>query len=432
MFTQKHPKPDRPVRIACRPGLVARAMAVLAASLLAGGAPAGGAPGQDQWVPPPGVPIPPKDFKIARQTDRSVTLTWRDISDNETRFVIHRSGGPGNVYRKYTVISRDPEGKGGVQSFSQTGLADGQYWYSITARNAKGDSFRAGHTMVVVRAQPDCSGATSASCEGFAEGYLERAYPCAGNGVPLLRSFYFGYGVRSTPVDHHFAAISVMPAGTAEELIPSGSTPPHVVQSGKIGLMFADKNKDDEYFYKVSHYTGPLSRGIRRYRMCEVGCVGRNVRTIPRLPSRAGLKGTFVLVGFYVYFPTGRDRHVREIAVFENNGKLHVTLQDKEDTISDHFVYIVDFAWVSPLRIRRRGESGGSARGGARVSVPRGTKVIRGFRFDFGKDKDRHLREVGVLPMNDKLEVYFADKNGDDRFDWRVQWAVLGDRPAKR
>ena len=57
--------------------------------------------------------------------------------------------------------------------------------------------------------------------------------------------------------------------------------------------------------------------------------------------------------------------------------------------------------------------------------------VIQGFAFDFKPyftgGEDHHLKEIGVLtrwPSND-LQVYYADKNGDDGFDWEVRLADL-------
>lgn len=263
------------------------------------------------------------------------------------------------------------------------------------------------------------SNSHAASREGFAKGRTDPTYSGVDGTVPLLSTFYFRFDKGGGAVDHHINSIMVMPAGAAEDVSPNAALPPPNVGSGKIALMYRDKNADDRYFYRISHDTRPPS-GVRRFNVRDVGCTGKCERTIPRPP---GFGNVFVLVGFQLFFTGERDHHVDEIAVFEENRKITVMLNDKND--DDVFGYSVDYAWVSPLLINGTGEESGSNLGGARVTLPSGRKVIRGFHFNF-VSKDHHLREIGVLPANESLEVFYSDKNGDDRFRWNVRWAIVG------
>lgn len=275
------------------------------------------------------------------------------------------------------------------------------------------------------------------SREGFGKGRIDPLYQGVDDGVPLLSTFYFRFEQVGSPgaVDNHINSIMVLPAGTAEDLSPNADIPAPVVESGKISLIYQDAHQEDakdRYFYKASHLiqsfgrpTHPLN-SARRYQIRDVGCTGKCERVLPR-PAGSG-EGTFVLVGFQLFFTGGRDHHVDEIAVFEEDGELTVKLNDRDDR--DVFGYVVDYALFAPTptsieRITQMGEESGSAKGGARVTLPRGRKVIRGFHFNF-KSGDHHLREIGVLLSNENLEVFYSDSNGDDLFDWGVRWAIIG------
>jgi len=250
-------------------------------------------------------------------------------------------------------------------------------------------------------------GATSvssaATVEGFAKGRVDRDYSDLPAGVPVMSSFYFRFHKSGGAVDHHINAISVRPD-----------------PDGNIALMYQDKNRDDQYFYKASHDSLPSSIVIRGS-IADVGCTGKCERTL----SPPGSGYLFVLTGFQVNFTGGRDHHVDEIAVFEDDGVLTVMLNDKND--DDVFAYSVDYAWVSPTVFLNSGASRGTNNGGVAVSLPTGRHVIRGFHFNY-LSGDHHLREIGALTSGSGLEVYYGDKNGDDRFAWEVRWATLKPR----
>lgn len=267
--------------------------------------------------------------------------------------------------------------------------------------------------------------------EGFGKGIIVSDYPGTENGVPLLSSFYFRFekAGSSESVDNHINSILVLPGGRSEDLSPNADLSPTQVEDGKIQLMFRDKDASsakDRYFYKTAHTFLPAN--ARRFQFRDVGCTGKCEQILP--PPSSGPVGSlgsiFVLVGFHMFFTGGRDHHIDTVAVFEDNRKLTIEFNDKND--DDVFGYLVDYAWVRPRPGQnvRLGEESGSTSGGARVSLPPGQKVIRGFRFDF-KSKDHHSREIGVLAGNENLEVYYSDKNGDDTFRWNVRWASISD-----
>ena len=265
--------------------------------------------------------------------------------------------------------------------------------------------------------------------EGFAKGFTSVNYPGVDSGIPLLSSFYFRFQKNgsSSPVDNPINSIRVLPAGNSIDLSPGADLGPSNVAPGHVELTYADKDPTggtDRYFFKVAHSNLP-AQGIRRFQFRDVGCTGKCEQVLPKPPGPIlpGFEPIFVLCGFKVFFTGNRDHHLDAISVFENNGKLTVEFNDKND--DDVFGYLVDYALVNPVGVNiHLGEESGTTKGGARVLIPGDNKVIRGFRFDLRKS-DHHMREVGVITGNDRVEVYDSDAAADDTFDWFVRWATI-------
>jgi hypothetical protein len=265
-----------------------------------------------------------------------------------------------------------------------------------------------------------------ANAEGFGKGKVTVNYPGTERGTPLLSSFYFRFQApgSSAAVDNHLNILRVMPPGNKTDLTPTADLPLDIAEVGKISLMYADKDADsgkDNYFYKVAH----AEHTVARFQMRDVGCTGRceQVIQLPGVQHGFDLPRIFVLVGFQLFFTGARDHHMDEIAVYEDGGKLVVRFNDKND--DDVFGYFVDFAMLRPLGVNvQQGEESGRARGGVRIPVLQGPKVICGFHFDY-RSSDHHIREVGVLSRANDIEVYYGDKNGDDAFNYRVKWASI-------
>lgn len=247
------------------------------------------------------------------------------------------------------------------------------------------------------------SSAVAQTVEGFGKGLEDRDYP--NTGTLLLDSFDFQFTKNrnlATQVDHHLMQILVAPG----------------LPVNKIRVGYHDKNSDDEYFFRISHHTSTDSRIRRDSRSLDI--CDRNKCTV-RLSRPAG-DFVFVLVGFQLSFRV-TDHHIDEVGVMENNGELTVFFNDRND--DDLFLWSVQFAWVPRDLVSQLGESSGNnERRGASRTITRGTSVVRGFKFNFRSD-DHHIRAVSVLTPDGRVEVLYTDKNGDDRFDWQVRWALL-------
>lgn len=257
--------------------------------------------------------------------------------------------------------------------------------------------------------------ATSATAqtpvEGFGKGLVDRDQPHVG--ILLLDSFDFQFtknqNLRSS-VDHHLTQILVAPDfGTR----------------GKLRLGFHDKNSDDEYFFRVSHYSVTDLRIQQVTRNLDI-CSDRGKCTVNLSKPEGDF--VFVLVGFQLSF-RGTDHHIDEVGILEDDGNLTVFFNDKND--DDIFIWSIQFAWVPRNLFSELGESSGTReRRGATRTIHRGRSVISGFKLNFEphftSGGDHHIRAISVLTPDDgRVEVLYADKNGDDGFDWQVKWAIL-------
>ncbi|HEV2851638.1 MAG TPA: hypothetical protein VHC97_02425 [Thermoanaerobaculia bacterium] len=252
--------------------------------------------------------------------------------------------------------------------------------------------------------------AAAQTVEGFGKGLVDRNYPHVG--ALLLDSFDFQFTKDrnlGSAVDHHLQQILIAP-----DFGP-----------GRLRLGYHDKNSDDEYFYRISHLSVDNSR-IQSVRRDLDICSDRGKCTV-HLNKPAG-DFVFVLVGFQLSF-RGTDHHIDEVGILENNGDLTVFFNDKND--DDIFIWSIQFAWVPRDSILQLGESSGAGdRKGASRTIPHGSSVIRGFKFNF-RDSDHHIRATSVLTPDGRVEVLYTDQNGDDPFDWQVRWAILPTPPPR-
>ena len=260
--------------------------------------------------------------------------------------------------------------------------------------------------------------ALAQSIEGFGAGLTDRDHSHVG--TPLLNAFQFHYGVILPSVncgalpafweqeDHHLTQILVWP-----DFSP-----------GSIRIGFHDKNRDDRYFYRVSHHSVSNPRIQHFTRTLDI-CSDPGKCTV-RLDKPKG-DFVFVLVGFQLSF-RGTDHHIDEVGILENDGELTVFFNDKND--DDLFLWSVQFAYVPRDLLRERGVSRGRReRRGASRSLTPGNSVIRGFKFNFEpyftSGGDHHIGGISVCASSGRVDVLYMDKNGDDGFDWEVRWALL-------
>jgi hypothetical protein len=280
---------------------------------------------------------------------------------------------------------------------------------------------------------------TTSTLEGFATGFADRSYPNIAGGVPVLTSFYFGFGVGGRPVDNHLNSMMVLPGGRSVDVTPNADLQPSNIGDGRAQLLFRDEDPSDdkdEYFFHIGHLV-LNDQFARRFQLRDVGGTGEIRRRLPQAvlgPSGgpgvgAAVPGSILaLAGFKLFFTGGRDHQVDEIAVLlEDDGDLVVAFNDRND--DDVFGYLVDLVRIPRLGMTViPGESSGSAEGGERVTLARPGHtdlVLRGFRFDF-RSGDHDLRDIGVVRRGDRLEIFFGDEEGNDRFDWIVRWAHIG------
>ncbi|MCC2307696.1 hypothetical protein [Cellulomonas chengniuliangii] len=243
--------------------------------------------------------------------------------------------------------------------------------------------------------------------EGFGTEITRRTYPV--RGVPLMQTFY----LRFSHEDRHIDSVGV------EVAVPDTDT---------LTIEYFDESRDDEYFYKVQH-RDQIDRRIIPGQIQSVA-KARETRELGDKPSDDYV---FVLSGFDFYF-RGFDQHVDQIKLLESDGRLSVAFNDQDD--KETFLWRAQYAWVPPdLILGDHRARGTRAHGGVRRAIPPGVPFIQGFNLDFRPyftpGADHHLREIGVLtrwPTEDFMEIYYADRNGDDGFDWEVRLAYLADQ----
>jgi len=215
----------------------------------------------------------------------------------------------------------------------------------------------------------------------------------------LLSGFYFQY----TGDDHHVLQLMALPRFPAPD---------------KIELGLHEEGEDSEYSFKVIHHLVGDAR-IRSFtRALDVG-VGRSATVTVERPAGEML---FVLSGFQLAFH-GVDHHLDEAGIVESGGSVTFRFNDKND--DDTFKFSLKYCYVPRDLFSAVGTvQGENDKGGARATIPSGKAVIRGFNCNF-RSKDHHIRDLGVLAGDGRVEVFFEDKNGDDPFDWSVAWGVL-------
>jgi len=252
--------------------------------------------------------------------------------------------------------------------------------------------------LVVIAVGAFSSAALAQSVQGRSSGGHETRSYTPNQGAKLLQTFWFRY-VSS---DHHIRAIKVRPDQ------PS---------FGKIQFQFADHNNDDDYDYHIAHtgYYGSIY-GNTTYLFADKGSA---TRAIPR-PTQM-TNPVFVLKGFNIYY-NGDDHHLDQLKIIESNGNLTVAFNDRNN--DDTFWWQVEYAYIPRDAFSEVGSRTGYAREAVRRTISPGSAVIRGFDFNFTSD-DHHIKEVGIYPRgNGYLDIFYGDKNGDDRFYYRVDYAV--------
>jgi hypothetical protein len=238
--------------------------------------------------------------------------------------------------------------------------------------------------------------ASAETAAGFSPGgYTYAAYDSPG--VPLLDSFYFRYDDG----DHHLASLSVEPE-----------------PSGTITLAFADRNNDDDYYYSVEHKRsapgGIITDSFVDF--CNGSCL------YPLTSPGAGY--VFALRGFRFYYRNG-DHHMNQVGILQEATGVRTFFNDRNS--DDPYVVYVDYAWLPPSMVESTDVVTGVDDGGGvqRAVANANRAIISGFKMDYLYGGDHHVQEIGVLTRASDIQVYYGDRNGDDDFSYRVNYAVL-------
>ena len=211
-----------------------------------------------------------------------------------------------------------------------------------------------------------------------------------------------------------------------------------------VNLSFHDRNKDDKYSYGIEH-TSFYDPWYDQYKHIARGSVshksGRKYGRVYLNKPRGDY--VFVLIGFDIERARRNvDNHVKRIAVYERRGYLYVHFNDKSFSSSkDDFSFEVRYAWVpgnlftvkngNRSWIKRKPSDSSSAI--LPLSWGR-MPVINGFDFSYLYG-DHHIKSIGVettpryrngsRQRDGYLHFWFHDKNGDDDYRWKVNYAVL-------
>jgi hypothetical protein len=275
--------------------------------------------------------------------------------------------------------------------------------------------------------------------EGFARPFDEdgQPYTTFGNQIPALRSFYLAYDIGDTsPDDHEIKLLQVLAGGASFDLTPDfvpdfpiGFFPAADFPDGQLHVALQDRSPSEEFFYRVSHATLDVP-GARRFQIRDVGCSRACTRTLPAeiLPEPSPV-GTAViaLVGFKLFFIGDDDYQIDRVGVWFDGPDLNVAL-DNED--GNTFAYLVDFVVIPTVGLNvTTGIERGSAVGGEQFSLPtppsRSEYVLTGWALNFTNGV-HEIRELGFDRRGDDVPIIYADKNADDPFDWRLEWALVG------
>ena len=166
----------------------------------------------------------------------------------------------------------------------------------------------------------------------------------------------------------------------------------------------------------------------------EIVRVGVDTARNERLVSRS-FNGTPLLQTFkFKYSFRSEDHHVRRLGVLQGSQSFLAFLGDKNS--DDLFDMRARYLALDHPEIVR-GETAAIGEIGRSVKLldrPHGqfVFVLRGFKLMYGKrrqDKDdkedHHVDEIGVWEVGGRLHVVLNDKNNDDPFKYKVQYAFV-------
>jgi len=157
----------------------------------------------------------------------------------------------------------------------------------------------------------------------------------------------------------------------------------------------------------------------------QVAAAGNNARGqfSQSMPFNGGVP---LLSAFNFDYGFGSDHHFGAMTVLPtNNNSVTVGYYDKN--FDDSYSWRVAFHTVSNPAIIQNTISG-SCRYECKtpLQVPAGfIFVLKGFRIGFPGGTDHQIKTIGVQQGGNELNVWLADKNGDDQFSYEVRYALV-------
>jgi hypothetical protein len=224
--------------------------------------------------------------------------------------------------------------------------------------------------------------------------------------VPALRGFDIGY----TRSDHQVCRLILGP--------PTTSAPP---AEGDYLIMLRDASGFDAISGSIK--LTDVRRLGRLLHVARSDCRGECRLRIPNLIGPEA----FLLTGFTFDYASGIDRHVLQVKIRQaaHNGYIDVKFVDGAGTrtYSAHVTYaVIPRSAVGPYLVQAR--SAAPARGESNVSRPRGVALLQSFDLRF-LNGDHHLQRISVDLTGDRILARLRDQNGDDPFEWYVEYSIL-------
>lgn len=213
--------------------------------------------------------------------------------------------------------------------------------------------------------------------------------------VALLNSFDVNFGFGN---DHHLTELSILPSE----------------RNQVVTTVFRDKNGDDAYSWRSSFW--PMSIANATIHEVTGRCRGRCSTTVD-VPA-----GQLFMLRGVTFRYMSEDHHVRTIGAEHGGSTLNVYLHDNNS--DDEFFYRVAYALVPRSTVLNFGQAQGSGLGTGNATIPQGKIALRGFMMNF-TNEDHHVSRMSIVPGAGTLTTRLMDKNADDSFSWRVQWALL-------
>jgi len=134
-----------------------------------------------------------------------------------------------------------------------------------------------------------------------------------------------------------------------------------------------------------------------------------------------------------MFFIGQRERELQRVGIWFEGNELHVLMRDQSVGFTDTYGYLVDFVAIPRAGLNIiTSTTESSAVGWDRFTHgahPGTDFVITGWDLQF-LNGDHEISAIGVDRRPDfgsnEFQVLFSDKNVDDPFMWRVNWAHVG------